>query len=97
MKLFSGNIRYSPEETTEARTRAIASGSSARKTAKIRAYLVTTEYDRFEKYRITRGCFGRFRMCLAEGFRYLFDRLKYGRLSSHSRIEPPPETYQRPG
>jgi hypothetical protein len=93
MKLLGRNIRYSPEETASAKTEAC----SLREAAKIRAYIVTTEYDRFEKYRITHSCFGRVRMCLAEGFRYLFDRLKYGRISGHSRIEPPPETYQRPG
>jgi hypothetical protein len=81
VKIFGRDIWYSPEETAEARMRAITSGASLRRTAKIHAYIVTTEYDRFEKYRITRSFFGVIKMHLALGLEYLFCRLKERRLS----------------
>ena len=96
MKLFGHNIRYSPEETALARWEAITGGAGLRRAARIRAYIVTTERDLFEKYWITRSFLDIVRMRLVSGFRYLFDRLKYGRLSSHSRISPPPEICRRP-
>jgi hypothetical protein len=97
MKIFGRNIRYSPEETAEAKTKAVANGTSLRKAAKIRAYIVTTEYDCFEKYRITHGFWQVVKTHLVLGFGYLFCRLKEGCLNTRSRIPHPPETYRRPG
>jgi hypothetical protein len=78
MKLFGRDIRYSPEKTAEARMLAFIYGDSLHRAAKIRAYVVTTEYDRFEKYRITRSFFGVVKMHLVLGLGYWFRRLKEG-------------------
>jgi hypothetical protein len=95
MKIFGPIIRYSPEETARARMNLIGIGCTLREVAKTRAYIVTTEYDLFEKYRITHGFPGTVRMYLTLGFRYLFNRLKYGKISSHTPHLQ--ETCRRPG
>ena len=97
MKIFGRNIRYSTEETAEVRREAITSGKSLFQVAKLRCYIVTTEYDRFEKYRITHGFFEVVNMHLVLGLGYLFRRLEEGPLSSRSRIPHPPETCRQPG
>jgi hypothetical protein len=93
MKLFGRNMRYCPEETAAVRRRLIESGASPRDAAKRRAYIVTTEYDRFEMYRFTFGVFSVIRMHLVLSLEYLFRRLK-GRFSK--RIPHPPETCRQP-
>jgi hypothetical protein len=84
MKIFGRNIRYSPEETAEARMKAITGGAGLRRAANIRAYIVTTEYDAFEKYRIVYGLFAVVAMHLVLGLEYLFRRLKDRRLNSRN-------------
>jgi hypothetical protein len=79
MKIFGRNIRHSPEETAEARAKAIAGGLVPRRAAKIRAYIITTEYDRFEKYWIARGFFGVVAMHIVLGLGYVLMRLKHKR------------------
>jgi hypothetical protein len=78
MKLFGRTMRYNPKETAEARMRAVAAGFSLRQAAKIRAYVVTTEYDRFEKYRIVHGFFDVIKMHLVLGLGYFFRRMEEG-------------------
>jgi hypothetical protein len=95
VKIFGRNIRYNPEETSKLRMEAITGGASLRMAAKLRVYTVTTEYDCFAKYRITRSFLDIIRMHLVLGPGYLSRRLKEGRLSS--RIPHPPETCRRPG
>jgi hypothetical protein len=86
MKLFGRNIQYSPEETAEARMQAIAYGKTLREAAKMRAYVVTTEYDRFEKYRITYGFFEVIAMHLVLGLGYWFRRMEERRFRSRNRL-----------
>jgi hypothetical protein len=74
-------MRYSPEETAAARMGALLGGRGLRYVAKIRAYAVSTEYDRFEKYRITYGFFEVVKMHLVLGLGYLFRRMEEGRFT----------------
>jgi hypothetical protein len=76
MKIFGRNIRYGPEETANVRRMAAAHGASPRRVAKTRVYIVTTEYDLFEKFRITHGFFDTINMYVVLGLDYLFRRLK---------------------
>jgi hypothetical protein len=78
VKLFGRDIRYSPEETATARWACIMGGDSLRKAATLRWYNVTTEDDRFEKYRLAYGFWGVIKIHLVLGFGYLFRRLKLG-------------------
>jgi hypothetical protein len=88
MKMFGRNIRYSPEETAKMRMSAIVGGTSLRRVAKIRVYVVTTEFDVFEKYRATFGFFSVIRAHLALGLDYLFLRLKNRRQALAARPRP---------
>jgi hypothetical protein len=81
VKIFGRNIQYSPEETAEARMRAIASGDSLRSAAKVRVYLVTAGRDCFKIHYVTYGCLEVVKIHLVLGLRYLFRRLEKRRLT----------------
>jgi hypothetical protein len=76
MKLFGRNFQYSPEETAEARMRAIVNGDSLHRAAKVRVYLVTAGRDYFKIHYVTYGFFEVVKMHLVLSLRHLFRHLK---------------------
>jgi hypothetical protein len=74
--MFYRNIWYDPKETAVARMAAILAGVSIRRAVKLRRYAVTTQLDRFERYRTVYGLLGIVKMYLVSGFRLLFHRPK---------------------